>query len=96
MIKYTYNPSNIKLNITKNLLSKLYIDYYIYELYISFSFFLTRNHCDIKLFEATKFFLFRLYQAGYYSDKFHNRDYFVHFDYYQCDKKDKNIFYNYL
>ena len=27
---------------------------------------LTRFHCDLKLFEATKFFIFRLYQAGLY------------------------------
>ena len=27
---------------------------------------LTRFHCDLKLFEATKFFIFRLYQAGFY------------------------------
>ena len=65
MREYICEPSNFKLNI-KDLLSRVTLFSYDNDFYSDFCEILTRSHCDLKLFEATKFFIFRLYQAGFY------------------------------
>ena len=72
--KYICKPSNIKLNIIKDLLSRVTLFSYDYDFYSNFYEVLTRCHCDLNLFEATKFFIFRLYQAGFYFEE-DNPDY---------------------
>ena len=69
MKKYVCEPSNFKLNIIKDLLSRVTLFSYDYDFYSHFCEILTRSHCDLKLFEATKFFIFRLYQAGFYFEE---------------------------
>ena len=72
MRKYVCEPSNFKLNIIKDLLFRvtLFSYYNTYsQFYSHFCEILTRSHCDLKLFEATKSFIFRLYQAGFYFEE---------------------------
>ena len=61
MREYSCEPSNFKLNIIKDLLSRVTLFSYDYDFYSHFCEILTRSHCDLKLFEATKLFIFRLY-----------------------------------
>ena len=67
--EYVFEPSNFKLNIIKDLLSRVTLFSYEKYFYYDFCEILTRSHCDLKLFEATKFFIFRLYQAGFYYEE---------------------------
>ena len=67
--KYAEKPSNFKLNIIKDLLSKVIIEnnfFMFINVYNQAFSVLTECHCDLNLFEATKFFIFRLYQYDFY------------------------------
>ena len=67
--KYAEKPSNFRLNIIKDLLSKVIIEnnfFMFINVYEQAFSVLTECHCDLNLFEATKFFIFRLYQYDFY------------------------------
>ena len=69
IIKYVEKLSNFRLNIIKDLLSKVIIEnnfFMFINVYNQAFSVLTECHCDLNLFEATKFFIFRLYQYDFY------------------------------
>ena len=69
IVKYAEKPSNFRLNIIKDLLSKVIIEdnfFMFNNSYDKVFSVLTECHCDLNLFEATNFFIFRLYQYNFY------------------------------
>ena len=69
VIKYAEKLSDFRLNIIKDLLSKVIIEnnfFMFINVYEQAFSVLTECHCDLNLFEATKFFIFRLYQYDFY------------------------------
>ena len=69
IIKYVEKLSNFRLNIIKDLLSKVIIEnnfFMFINVYNQAFSVLTECHCDLNLFEATKFFIFRLYNHHFY------------------------------
>ena len=69
VIKYAEKLSDFRLNIIKDLLSKVIIEnnfFMFINVYNQAFSVLTECHCDLNLFEATKFFIFRLYQYDFY------------------------------